>query len=98
MRIYDFRSSSKHPPILVSLLVRPVLSCYKQSINEEHLNPDYLVGVPLPPNLRATTDSTAALARAQCIFHAIPIQVSKKYLSQYVEKIRVRHPKHNRVG
>jgi glycerol-3-phosphate dehydrogenase (NAD+) len=46
-----------------------------------------LVGVALPSNLRATTSATDALTGAAYVFHAIPIQVSKKFLSQYTDLI-----------
>ncbi|MFI7609843.1 NAD(P)H-dependent glycerol-3-phosphate dehydrogenase [Nonomuraea terrae] len=43
-------------------------------IDRDHVNPDYLPGVPLPPTLRATTDPERALAGADFVVLAVPSQ------------------------
>jgi glycerol-3-phosphate dehydrogenase (NAD(P)+) len=44
------------------------------TINADHVNPDYLPGIPLPHGLRATADPLQALADADLVALAIPSQ------------------------
>ncbi len=60
-----------------------------KAINEDHKNPDYLSDLTLPTNLTATTDPVEAFKDATMVFHAVPIQGSRKYLEQFKEYIKV---------
>ena len=59
---------------------RPELA---QVINERHENPDYLPGVPLPAELRAAADPTAALNRADLVIFAVPAQSLRENLRRW---------------
>ena len=52
-------------------------------INERHENPDYLPGVPITAELRATSDPAAALDRADLITFAVPAQSLRDNLRQW---------------
>ena len=52
-----------------------------EAINTEHTNPDYLPGVRLNPELKATTDLMSAVKDAEVIFVSIP----SKFVRQVVE-------------
>jgi len=65
----------------VTMLDRNAERC--EYINTKHRNPKYLTDVDLPHNLVATTDAQVALANADMIFHAIPVQSTRDVLSQY---------------
>lgn len=58
-----------------------------ETINADHVNPDYLTDITLPHNITATTDPDEAFQNIDYIFHAIPIQVSESYLKQFIGKI-----------
>ena len=45
-------------------------------------NTRYLKSYPLPPNLRASTTVPEALAGAQYVVHAVPVQHSAAFLTQ----------------
>ncbi len=51
------------------------------AINDTHRNAKYLPEYELPESVRATTDPAAALAGADFIIHAVPVQSSKAFLS-----------------
>jgi len=50
-------------------------------IKAEHRNPGVFDGYALPYNLTATTEAAVALAGADWVLHAIPVQVSFDYLA-----------------
>jgi len=47
-------------------------------INQTHENPAYLPGVPLNPNLKATTDLSQAVAGVDIVFVAVPSKSSRE--------------------
>ncbi len=55
------------------------------SINERHLNPDYLPGVELPGLLTATSDAVSALAGADAVVLAVPSQTLRRNLAGWRE-------------
>ncbi|MGK5550201.1 NAD(P)H-dependent glycerol-3-phosphate dehydrogenase [Actinomadura kijaniata] len=55
-----------------------------ESVNERHENPDYLPGVLLPENLRATLDPAEALRDADFVALAVPAQTLRKNLAAWV--------------
>jgi glycerol-3-phosphate dehydrogenase (NAD(P)+) len=63
------------------------LWCYTQdqvdSMREMHENPEFLPGVPLPPNLKFSSDIEASSARRDMIVMAVPSQ----YLRSVIQKI-----------
>ena len=67
------------PTLDVVLLVRDPATVV--SINEQHCNVRYLPKSTLPPNVRASTDAAEALAGADYIVHAIPVQQSSAALA-----------------
>jgi len=68
----------KKPDLDVVLLLRDSSLC--QSVNEHHLNRRYLPGLPLPKNVRATTDAREAIRGASYAVHAVPVQHSRAFL------------------
>ena len=54
-----------------------------QEINEFHRNGDYLPGIDLPANLRATSDVGAALNGAEQIYLAVPSQTLRENLEDW---------------
>lgn len=50
---------------------RPELAA---AITEQHDNPDYLPGIPLPPTLRATADAQECVTGAEIVVLAVPSQ------------------------
>jgi len=52
-----------------------------QSINDKHINDRYLPNHVLPDNVRATAEPGDAIAGAQYIVHAVPVQSSRGFLS-----------------
>src|ERR1700742_5168278 len=56
-------------------------------IDAEHRNDDYLPGVLLPSQLRATADHVAALADADLVAIAIPSQRLRENLAQWAAAI-----------
>lgn len=58
-----------------------------EEINEEHRNGDYLPGIDLPSNLRATSDVAVALAGAEQIYIAIPSQSLRASLIEWAPMI-----------
>ncbi|CDF40086.1 Glycerol-3-phosphate dehydrogenase [Chondrus crispus] len=63
----------------VSLLVRK--AWVSDEINMEHRNPKYLSEYLLPDNLTATTDPAAAFRDAKLCVHAVPVQVSREFVT-----------------
>jgi glycerol-3-phosphate dehydrogenase (NAD(P)+) len=57
------------------------------AIRTRHENADYLPGIPLPPNLRATGDPTAALAGAEIVVLAVPSQTLRANLAEWAGAI-----------
>mmetsp|Transcript_5022 Transcript_5022/g.10144 ORF Transcript_5022/g.10144 Transcript_5022/m.10144 type:complete len:308 (+) Transcript_5022:483-1406(+) len=51
-----------------------------KSINEEHRNPKRLSEFSLPDGVTASTNAEFALADAQLLVHAIPVQASREFL------------------
>ena len=58
-----------------------------KSINEQHENPDYLPGIELPPNVRATSDVAEALAGADLVVLATPSQTLRGNLTEWAPYI-----------
>jgi glycerol-3-phosphate dehydrogenase (NAD(P)+) len=54
-----------------------------KAIREDHENPDYLPGVPLPRSLDATHDAEAALAGADVVVLAVPSQTLRENLQRW---------------
>jgi glycerol-3-phosphate dehydrogenase (NAD(P)+) len=54
-----------------------------EAINTGRANPDYLPGVRLPDNLRATTDPAHALADAEAVVLAVPSQTLRANLAAW---------------
>jgi len=52
------------------------------SINETGTNPDYLPGITLPPNLRATLDLDDCLADTDILFVVVPSQVVREVVGK----------------
>jgi len=67
------------PTMDVVLLVRDAATV--AAINERHCNERYLPTHTLPPNVRASLDPAEALANADYIVHAIPVQQSSAALA-----------------
>ncbi|MGN9864967.1 NAD(P)H-dependent glycerol-3-phosphate dehydrogenase [Bacillus swezeyi] len=59
-----------------------------EQINEHHENKDYLPGVKLPDNVRATTDLQGALADVKTIIVAVPTKAIREVLREAVSLIR----------
>ncbi|MFI1535519.1 NAD(P)H-dependent glycerol-3-phosphate dehydrogenase [Streptomyces anandii] len=57
------------------------------SINRERLNPDYLPGIVLPDQLRATTSAVEALAGAAHVVLSIPAQTLRANLADWAAHI-----------
>jgi len=54
-----------------------------EEINETHRNGDYLPGINLPHNLRATSNVAEALAGAELVFLAVPSQTLRGNLTEW---------------
>lgn len=54
-----------------------------EAVNERHENPDYMPGIALPGNLRATTDPAEALAGADFVALAVPSQTLRANLADW---------------
>jgi glycerol-3-phosphate dehydrogenase (NAD+) len=67
------------PSLEVVLLVRDAATV--ASVNERHVNARYLPTHTLPPNVRASTDAAEAIAGADYVVHAIPVQQSSAALA-----------------
>ncbi|MED1740933.1 NAD(P)H-dependent glycerol-3-phosphate dehydrogenase [Bacillus swezeyi] len=59
-----------------------------EQINEHHENKDYLPGVKLPDNVRATTDLQGALADVKTIIVAVPTKAIREVLKEAVSFIK----------
>ncbi|MED2943630.1 NAD(P)H-dependent glycerol-3-phosphate dehydrogenase [Bacillus swezeyi] len=59
-----------------------------EQINEHHENKDYLPGVKLPDNVRATTDLQGALADVKTIIVAVPTKAIREVLKKAVSFIK----------
>ena len=57
------------------------------SIDRDHVNPDYLDGVALPSELRATHDATAAIEGADIVVLAVPSQSLRANLTAWAPVI-----------
>ncbi|MER7919721.1 MULTISPECIES: NAD(P)H-dependent glycerol-3-phosphate dehydrogenase [unclassified Streptomyces] len=60
---------------------RPELA---ETVNSTRINPDYLAGVKLPENLRATADAAEALRDAEFTVLAIPSQTLRQNLAEWL--------------
>ncbi|MER8060313.1 MULTISPECIES: NAD(P)H-dependent glycerol-3-phosphate dehydrogenase [unclassified Streptomyces] len=60
---------------------RPELA---DTVNSTRINPDYLAGVELPENLRATADAAEALRDAEFTVLAIPSQTLRQNLAEWL--------------
>jgi glycerol-3-phosphate dehydrogenase (NAD(P)+) len=63
---------------------RPELAA---SINDQHVNTDYLPGVELPPGLRSTPDASEALAGSELVVLAVPSQTLRENLSAWAGEL-----------
>lgn len=63
---------------------RPELA---EAVNAEHQNPDYLPGIVLPDNIRATSHVAAAMADADVVVFATPSQTFRENLAQWAPSI-----------
>ncbi|WP_016698300.1 NAD(P)H-dependent glycerol-3-phosphate dehydrogenase [Actinoalloteichus spitiensis] len=54
-----------------------------EAVTASRSNPDYLPGVPLPPNLTATSDPEAALRGAEAVVLAVPSQTLRANLESW---------------
>ena len=52
-----------------------------RSINEDHVNNKYLSNFTLPKNITATTDLKEANAGSSLFIHALPCQLTPKWLA-----------------
>lgn len=57
------------------------------AVNTTHVNPDYLPGVELPENLRATTDPAEAASAADFTVLAVPSQTLRANLAQWSSEL-----------
>lgn len=62
----------------VTLWVRRVEQALE--INDGHRNTQYLPGINLPPNLRATAQLAEAVSGAECLFLSVPAQSARELL------------------
>jgi glycerol-3-phosphate dehydrogenase (NAD(P)+) len=73
-----------------------VLWCRRESvaaaISSDHVNPDYLDGVPLPERLAATADLETALAGADAAALAVPSQALRENLTVFRELLPAAGP------
>eukprot|EP01023_Acetabularia_acetabulum_P005139 TRINITY_DN12109_c0_g1_i1.p1 TRINITY_DN12109_c0_g1~~TRINITY_DN12109_c0_g1_i1.p1 ORF type:complete len:446 (-),score=61.61 TRINITY_DN12109_c0_g1_i1:1386-2693(-) len=58
-----------------------------QDINQRHINTKYFSEFCLPPNITAVVDASLALQDCQYIFHAVPVQHSRKFLGSVSQHI-----------
>jgi glycerol-3-phosphate dehydrogenase (NAD+) len=71
--------------IPVTILVRkPEVA---REINEHQRHPTYLSDIQLAPSIRATTDPAEALSTASFIIHAVPVQYSRKFLTEVAQYV-----------
>lgn len=61
-------------------------------INEHHRNPKALQDFDLPANLRATADLAAALSDAAIVIHALPAQLTPRFLAEHSKLLRPEVP------
>jgi glycerol-3-phosphate dehydrogenase (NAD+) len=76
--------------IKCSLLVRN--QTVADLINENHRHPTYLTECLLPTQLWATSDPVSALANADYVIHAVPMQVSRQFLLSIKEHLPPKVP------
>ncbi|MFL6240941.1 MAG: NAD(P)H-dependent glycerol-3-phosphate dehydrogenase [Actinomycetes bacterium] len=55
------------------------------SVNDRNANPDYLPGITLPAQLRATPDASVALDAADLVVLAVPSQTLRENLGRWVD-------------
>lgn len=53
-----------------------------KTLNEKHENPTYLPGIPLSPNISATTSLEEALAKAELVVSATPSHATRDVMSR----------------
>jgi len=58
------------------------------SINQDHVNPDYLPDTKLNPALRATTDLNEAVADADVIFVSVPSKFVRQVVSSFAPDLK----------
>jgi glycerol-3-phosphate dehydrogenase (NAD(P)+) len=54
-----------------------------EAITERHSNPDYLPGITLPAQVRATTDAASAIRGADLVVLAVPSQTLRSNLAEW---------------
>jgi glycerol-3-phosphate dehydrogenase (NAD(P)+) len=59
-----------------------------EAISQQHENPSYHPGIPLPPALAATTDAAAALSDAEVVVLAVPAQSLRVNLGAWTPALR----------
>ncbi|HEY5134334.1 MAG TPA: NAD(P)H-dependent glycerol-3-phosphate dehydrogenase [Candidatus Nanopelagicales bacterium] len=59
-----------------------------EAISQQHENPSYHPGIPLPPALAATTDAAAALSDAEVVVLAVPAQSLRTNLGVWTPALR----------
>ncbi|WP_301391443.1 NAD(P)H-dependent glycerol-3-phosphate dehydrogenase, partial [Thalassolituus sp. UBA2107] len=59
-----------------------------ESINQEHVNPDYLPDTKLNPSLRATTDLQEAVKGADVIFVSVPSKFVRQVVGSFVDDLK----------
>ena len=59
-----------------------------RGINDARRNPSHLSAHAIPPNVAATTDAREALAGADAIVHAIPMQGTEEFLMGVRDAVR----------
>ena len=58
-----------------------------ESINHEHVNPDYLPDTKLNPSLKATTDLQEAVRGAEVIFVSVPSKFVRQVVGSFVDDL-----------
>ena len=63
-------------------------SAIVDAVNSSHINPDYIKGVTLSPELRATTSLSEAVSQADVVVMAVPSQGFRQVLAEAAPHIR----------
>ncbi|KNH08475.1 glycerol-3-phosphate dehydrogenase [Perkinsela sp. CCAP 1560/4] len=71
----------------VTILMLPDEAKHAENINKVHKNSMCFADVILPASIKASTNAEDALADASLVFHAIPVQYSRKYLQKVKKHI-----------
>jgi len=61
-------------------------------INDNNCHPSYMSDIKLPRTLKATTNSSSALADATYIIHTVPVQYSRRFLETVEDDIPANVP------